>query len=186
MCQSNFPSVETSTRASVLFSDSHSGAWQCCGVNPKEPELPPSRRETEESQKEIKNLSRTRPVAVGKEKHWGREKMKKQETVIFSPLRQNSCLVSVNTILKCIEAWRKPICYGLQWDEIPISSTESIFSFTKVTIDSQEVCQFSHARFSTDIHIPFCVQMSVTTKDVLSHLLGRQKGGNGSFFMNKL
>lgn len=99
-------------------------------VNPKEPELPPSRRDTEESQKEVKNLSRTRQAALGKEKHWGREKMKKQESVIFSPLRQNSCLVSVNTILKCIKAWRKLICYGLQLNRKHFLLYEGDYWFT--------------------------------------------------------
>lgn len=50
----------------------------------------------------------------------------------------------VNTILKCIEVWRKPICYGLQWDEIATSSAESVFSFTKESIDSGEDYQCSY------------------------------------------
>lgn len=110
----------------------------------------------------------------GKAKHWGREKVEKQETVIFSFLRQKTCLVSVNTILKCIEAWRKPICYGLQWDEIAISAAESVFSYTKVSIDSGEKCQFSHACFFTETHTHHFAGRWVWP--FLSHLLGRQKG----------
>lgn len=92
--------------------------------------------------------------------------------------------MSVNTILKCIEVWRKPICYGLQWSEIAISSAESIFSFTKVSIDSGEDCQFSpYVLLHRETYIYHFVGRQAWP--LLSHLLGRRKRGAGSSLTRK-
>lgn len=151
----------------------HGWTWRSLSSHlPGEPQV--TLFQAEVCQKDVKKLSWTKPAALGKQSTGGGRKWRSRRLQFFSLLRQKTCLVSVNTILKCIEAWRKPICYGLQWDEIAISAAESVFSYTKVSIDSGEKCQFSHARFFTETHTHHFAGRWVWP--LLSHLLGRQKG----------
>lgn len=78
----------------------------------------------------------------------------KEGECYFFPSQTEDLISECKYNLKMHRGLKKPICYGLQWAEIAISSTESIFSFTKVSIDSGEDRQFSHTLLhrETNIH----------------------------------